>query len=61
MDIPVEHNDGWIKHNGLSKCPVDINAIVVVETYTPRIPSDKEYVAGKLAWYLVKFYKVIPS
>ena len=50
---------GWTKHDGSSKCPEDINATVIVETYTPRIPSERKYRAGGLMWHLVKFYKVV--
>lgn len=52
---------GWFKHDGSGKCPVDINAMVIVETYTPRIPSEREYRAGGLAWHLIKFYKVVKN
>ena len=52
---------GWTKHDGHGKCPVNHDAMVVVETYTPRIPSDKQYRAGSLAWHLVKFYKVVTN
>jgi len=54
----AEHYD-WIKHDGSSKCPVNIELSVEVETYTPRIPSTTSYRAGSLAWHLVKFYRVI--
>lgn len=52
---------GWVKHDGSGKCPVHHDTLVVIETYTPRIPSDKQYRAGKLAWHLVKFYKVVTN
>jgi hypothetical protein len=52
---------GWVKHDGTGKCPVHHDALVVIETYTPRIPSDKQYRAGSLAWHLVKFYKVVSN
>jgi len=50
---------GWVKHTGMGGCPVHHDSMVIVETYTPRIPSDKQYRAGSLAWHLVKFYKVV--
>lgn len=52
---------GWVKHDGQGKCPVHHDLNVMVETYTPRIPSDKQYRAGSLAWHLVKFYKVVDN
>jgi hypothetical protein len=61
MDVRIvpTSDTAWIKHDGNGKCPVDINAMVEVETYTPRIPTNTRYVAGKIAWHLVKFYRVV--
>ena len=52
---------GWLKHDGSGKCPTHHDAVVIVETYTPRIPSERKYRAGGLAWHLVKFYKVVQN
>lgn len=64
MDVVgANGNDGdhypWLKHDGSGKCPISHDATVIVETYTPRIPSERKYRAGTLAWHLIKFYKVV--
>ena len=49
---------GWQKHDGSIECPVDKNAIVEVETWTPNKIVQK---ANNLHWKSVKFYRVIQN
>jgi hypothetical protein len=49
---------GWHKHDGSLECPVDKEAMVEVETWTPTKIIQKAYV---LHWKSVKFYRVIDN
>ena len=49
---------GWHKHDGSLECPVDKEAMVEVETWTPNKIIQKAY---QLHWKSVKFYRVIDN
>ena len=47
---------GWNKHDGSIECPVDKDATVEVETWTPHKVKTKAYM---ILWKNVKFYRVV--
>jgi hypothetical protein len=49
---------GWHKHDGSIECPVDKDATVEVETWTPHKVKTKAYM---ILWKNVKFYRVIQN
>lgn len=55
-------NDGehyeWQKHDGSIECPIDKEATVEVETWTPNKVVNK---ANNLNWQYVKFYRIIKN
>ena len=53
----VEDNEGWIKHNGSSVCPIDGN-IKILRKYSDGIVYTDPMPAMYAVWYSMEEYKI---
>lgn len=51
----LHYRNGWFKHDGSATCPVPLDTMVTIETWTPDNPMKK---ASDVNWSCVKFYRV---
>jgi hypothetical protein len=45
---------GWVKHDGSAHCPVEVDTVVEIETWTTRTVIKA---AKNIDWLFVKWYR----
>lgn len=53
----LEELNTWTKHDGSRECPVPMDRIVQVETWTKH--THITYLAKEINWRAVKFYRIV--